>query len=172
MTTGTTSGDGRPRIFPSLLLPFLMLLPIHALAEDLNGRPEIIDGGTLAIGGQPIRLFGIAAPRADQVCGPPGGEWNCGAEAVFALAFEAAPHWVTCSPRPGERAGEALVALCRAGPYDLGEKLLRLGWATALAEGGPAYAAAEAEARAAGRGMWRGTAAPPAPPQGEKPGPD
>lgn len=57
-----------------------------------------------------------------------------------------------------ERAGPPsygrTVAQCTAGGADVGEALVRAGWAWDTAYSGGAYADAEREAREAGRGVW------------------
>jgi endonuclease YncB( thermonuclease family) len=40
----------------------------QAAASDLTGRASVIDGDTIAIHGERIRLFGIDAPESRQTC--------------------------------------------------------------------------------------------------------
>ncbi len=49
------------------LVAALLLIPVTALAE-ITGKPRIIDGDTIEIGGARIRLHGIDAPEAGQSC--------------------------------------------------------------------------------------------------------
>jgi endonuclease YncB( thermonuclease family) len=141
-------------------------------ARDLApivGRASVIDGDTIEIQGRRIRLQAIDAPESAQWCGEGDGRWRCGkasAEALDALADGAT---VTCrqDPRdPEDRYGRAL-ARCEARGGDLGEALVRAGLAVAYGRyldyrnGQPRpykadMLAAEAEARAAKRGLWAG----------------
>ncbi len=49
----------------------------------VGGPPSAIDGDTLEVSGERVRLAGIDAPEAHQTCCDAGGErWRCGAEAT------------------------------------------------------------------------------------------
>lgn len=145
---------------PRLVL-LLCLLPVLALAE-VTGKPEIVDAGTLEIGGQRIRLAGIDAPAYDQTCRAGGRRWSCGFEAASALAYFVAGSWVSCAER-GRDATGALLATCYAGGKggpDVAVWLVARGWA--LARPGSAYIALEEGAREARQGLWRGAFVAPA----------
>ena len=67
----------------------LTLLTAYAIAhaEDLKGRPRIVDGDTIWIGPTKIRLHGIDARESKQTCKKSdGSEYRCGEMATFALA--------------------------------------------------------------------------------------
>ena len=50
-----------------------------AHGADLTGVPRIVDGDTLAIGSEKVRLQGIDAPETDQFClNANGVRWTCG----------------------------------------------------------------------------------------------
>ncbi len=52
----------------------LGLWPITALG-DIAGVASVIDGDTLEIHGERIRLYGIDAPESGQMCIAEGREW-------------------------------------------------------------------------------------------------
>ncbi len=55
-----------------------------ALAE-ITGRPKIIDGDTIELQGQAIRLYGIDAPELGQACTIKERTYDCGLVARTAL---------------------------------------------------------------------------------------
>ena len=52
---------------------------------DVTGTARIIDGDTIWIGETKIRLYGIDAPEARQLCRRDGQSWRCGEAATEAL---------------------------------------------------------------------------------------
>lgn len=126
-------------------------------AQEVTGKPQVINGGTLEIAGQRLRLAGISAPPADALCGPVGQEWRCGMEATMALALEVAQHWVSCTLLPQQSSEGITQARCKVGPYDLAGRVVLAGWAMAV-EG---YAFEEDRAQREGKGIWRGGYRPP-----------
>ena len=62
---------------------------------------------------------------------------------------------VTCQVLDTDRYGRS-VAECTAGSVNLNDAMVRSGWAIAYTRHGQDHAAAEAEARAARRGLWQG----------------
>ena len=102
------------------VLLFALLLALAAIGpalaqEDLIGVASVIDGDTIEIHGQRIRLFGIDAPESRQLCVRPTGErWRCGQQASFALADQIGRATVSCQPRDRDRYGR-IVAVCFKG---------------------------------------------------------
>ncbi len=77
----------------------LCLLATPALA-DLAGIASVIDGDTIEVHGQRIRLHGIDAPESRQLCRLDGKRWQCGKDAgdhqAVVLAGASMPHRKTC----------------------------------------------------------------------------
>lgn len=121
--------------------------------EVLAGPATVVDGDTLSLDGRRIRLQGMDAPEPAQTCIRDGAGWPCGATARFALAEMVQRGDVFCTVSGEDRTGRAL-ARCTVGGDDIAEALVRQG--LAVADGLRGYAAAEAEARAARRGLWAG----------------
>lgn len=119
-----------------------------------------VDGDSLRAGdGAKYRIFGIDAPELKQSCKKANGDdWLCGRAAKVKLTKLIKAGNVTCTIKDTDRYGRN-VAMCSAdGVPDIGETLVREGYAIDLGgKTGYAYANAEREAREAKRGIWRGT---------------
>ncbi len=119
--------------------------------KPLSGTATAIDGDTLRLAGQRVRLTGLDAVERAQTCAVDGRDWPCGEAAHAFLAAAVGGTTTTCTPAGHDRYGRVL-ATCTAGGRDLGDALVRAGWAVA----DPGYALALAEARLARRGIWAG----------------
>ena len=65
----------------------------------ITGRASVVDGDTIEIHGQHIRLSGIDAPESGQVCFSADDKpWRCGQQAALALANRIGGVPVTCRP--------------------------------------------------------------------------
>lgn len=131
-----------------------------AAAAELKGPPTVIDGETLEVEGSRLRLTGIDAPEPTQVCRRAGRDLDCGVIATAQLKDITVGAIVACRPEGLERDG-LTGARCTAEGYDLGYGMVYAGWALADPGQPSRYAAVEAEARAAGRGIWRYRFVPP-----------
>ena len=106
---------------------FSLLSPTVS-ATEIDGQASIIDGDTIEIHGQRIRLFGIDAPEHDQLCEAAGSQYRCGQQAALALADQIGGQTVDCVPHDVDRYGR-IVAVCSAGGEDFNAWMVRHGWA-------------------------------------------
>ncbi|MBM3732064.1 MAG: thermonuclease family protein [Acidimicrobiia bacterium] len=136
-----------------------MALPTAALAE-ISGPAQVIDGDTIEIHGQRIRLYGIDAPESRQTCNKNGEDWLCGKGAAFALADKIAQKPIECEPKDRDRYGRT-VAVCRLSGEDLNAWMVREGWALAYRHYSLDYVADEDTAREAKCGIWASEFVPP-----------
>ncbi|WP_395612110.1 thermonuclease family protein [Allosphingosinicella sp.] len=116
---------------------------------------RVVDGDTLAVDGQRIRLFGIDAPERDQMCEAGGRSYACGRAAGEALARLIGDARPACAERDRDPYGRS-VAVCRIAGRDLNRAMVAEGWAVAYTRYSRDYVRDEAEARRARRGLWQG----------------
>jgi len=130
--------------------------------SPLVGQAWIVDGDSIRMGGRSIRLDGIDAPEWDQSClDGEGKAWRCGRAASRALRERIHGQTVSCQPRATDRYGRTIAVCTLADGSDLNAWMVRQGFAVASGFGGT-YAAEQAEAKAARRGIWEGTFISPA----------
>jgi endonuclease YncB( thermonuclease family) len=130
-------------------------------AVPIIGRASVIDGDTIEIRGQRIRLFGIDAPEGRQTCtDAQGTTYRCGQKAAQALDYRISDGVVTCEPKDRDRYGR-IVAVCRAYGEDLSAWMAGLGWALAFRRYSMQYVPAEKLAERRKAGMWSGEFMPP-----------
>ena len=134
----------------------VLLAPSLAYAADVSGVPKIREADLVQIGNSRIRLSGIDAPSADQLCLNTKGErWTCGVAARDELIKHTEGKSWTCHLGQTDRRGRAL-ARCEVDGQDIQKWLVRSGWALAFNRFSHDYDADEKEAREAKAGMWQG----------------
>ncbi len=162
---GRRGGDARPLIAVVLLLG---LIGFHAYQSwifkppsPLIGRPRVLDGDSIEIGGARICLQGIDAPELDQTCIDAAGQiWPCGKAAAHEVRRHVGTRDVRCEPSGFDRYNRILATCFERGGSDVNAWIVRQGWA--LAYGGARnYRLEQDEAQAAKRGIWAGAFLPP-----------
>ena len=85
-----------------IVLVVSIAMPVTVFA-DIVGIPRIIDGDSIEISGQRIRLYGIDAPEAAQECVVANKRWPCGHNASLALSSVIGNNLVACQARDKDR---------------------------------------------------------------------
>lgn len=147
------------------VLSILVLCPLMSRADggaQLVGRATVIDGDTIEIRGQRVRIWGVDAPESSQVCTlPDGRRWRCGAQSANELASFIGVRNVACVPQ-GRRSYDRIVARCSVGAIDIGGWLVENGWAMDYSRfSGGSHARQQAAAAGASRGIHASTFVPP-----------
>jgi endonuclease YncB( thermonuclease family) len=126
----------------------------HLLAMALTAASPcsvqtISDGDTLKQDGVTYRLWGIDSPELAQTC--PDG-WPAGRMATTRLQALTAGRSIVCQEKDRDRYGR-IVAICRASGEDLGDIMVREGFAWAFTRFSVDYVGQQKEARSANRGV-------------------
>ena len=129
-------------------------------SADLTGTALIVDGDTISISGNKIRLSGIDTPEKDQTCRKAGITWRCGFKATETLRDWTYTKEVRCVGDTKDRYGR-LIANCFVDGYNVNARLVYEGLALAYRKYSKQYVPEEDIARAAKRGMWAGEFVPP-----------
>lgn len=125
------------------------------------GIASVIDGDTVELHGERIRLFGIDAPESSQLCEDASGQpYRCGQKAALALTDHIGRKTIRCEGKTRDRY-DRLVAICYLGEEDLDGWMVSQGLALAFRKYSLRYVPEEDAAREAGRGLWAGQFTPP-----------
>ena len=113
------------------LLVFVLILAFGSAASgDLSGTALIVDGDTITISGNKIRLNGIDTPEQNQTCRKAGITWRCGYEDPETLRNWTYTKEVRCVGDTKDRYGR-LIANCFVDGYNVNARLVYEGLALA-----------------------------------------
>ena len=143
--------------FTGAVMLLLTAAPCTGTATPaLEGTARVVDGDTLEVAGERVRLWGVDAPERSQTCRLAAQTWRCGRSAAEALGRLVEGREVRCEPRDRDRYGR-VVAVCTIDGSDVAATMVREGWALNFerySEG--AYRGAQQEARGKRAGLWQG----------------
>lgn len=121
------------------------------VAPEVRGAGRAVDGDSLFVGRDEVRLKGIDAPEGRQTCTRDGRSWDCGTAARDELRRLIGKDVVVCRSVERDKHGRVL-GYCSAGGRDLNAGMVAAGMA--MAYGG--YLREQGEAKARRKGLWAG----------------
>ena len=147
-------------MFRIVVAAFLLAALARPSSADVTGPATVIDGDTIVVAGERIRLQGIDAPELQQTCTAYGQPWACGRTSAEWLRERLNGRQVECVGHARDR-HERLLAVCYVGGDSINERLVSESWALDYRKYSSDYLQAEADAKRAGAGLWRGEFTPP-----------
>ena len=133
------------------------VLTFRRRSDCLTGPAKVIDGDTIIVAEQLVRLQGIDTPELDQPFWWQGQKLMGGIMALAALEALTAGVNVRCKAVERDRHGRIVAKVFAPSGVDISRRLVMAGWALAYRRYSTDYIGAEDEARKARRGMWRGS---------------
>ena len=138
----------------SILLIFVYCFK-QAYAETIFGKARIIDGDTIHIGNNKIRLHAIDAPETNQRCTKNGKKWNCGLESTIFLKNLIGNNNIQCDTNGRDRYNR-FIGVCYKNKINLNSKMVINGWAIAYRYYSLDYIKEERIAKSNKAGIWIG----------------
>ena len=138
-----------------LLIFFAIFYCSITLAESIIGKATIIDGDTIRIGKNKIRLYGIDAPEINQTCTINKIIWECGIDSSQALESMISEKEVQCEIVDFDRY-KRFVAKCFVKNINLNQYMVQNGWAVAYRYYSDDFIKNEEIAKKNKTGIWQG----------------
>ena len=144
-------------IFKFLIIFPLILYSSSSFSEKIiEGKAIIIDGDTIHVGKNKIRLHGIDAPEIEQTCKIEDKIWNCGIESSANLKKLIVNKNIKCEVNDIDRY-KRYVAECYLNNLNINQYMVRQGWAIAYRYYSKQFIEDEEIAQKNKLGIWQGT---------------
>ena len=152
------------KIFYKFLFIFLFFQQ-NAFATIFEGIPRVVDGDSLEINDNKIRLTGIDAPEKKQLCKKPfltvtfltfQKEYECGAMATERLKKFIKNRSIRCNSESKDRY-DRFIATCYLKNKNINSWIVRNGYAVAYTRYSKKYVLDEEYAKKNKLGIWKGT---------------
>ena len=119
------------------------------------GKAKIIDGDTIHIGNDKIRLHGIDAPEISQDCSYNNEDWECGKLSKNFLLNLINLDTVNCQVKTIDRY-KRYIAICFVNDLNINKIMVKNGWAIAYRYYSKDYVDEEFIAKKNKLGIWKG----------------
>ena len=136
---------------------FFILITFSTISsgKTIFGKAIVIDGDTIHINKNKIRLHGIDAPETNQTCDKNGLIWSCGMESTNFLKEIIGKNKIECIAK-GEDRYSRLIGICYIDDLNLNSEMVANGWAIAYRYYSLDYIMEEEEAKRKKIGIWSG----------------
>lgn len=133
----------------------IFLFNNHTLiAKTIIGKAKVIDGDTIHIDHNKIRLHGIDALEREQVCIINNEEWLCGKKSTHELKKIINSEIVKCITTDIDQY-KRYIAICYVNEININQVMVRRGWAIAYRFYSKDYIKDEDYARENEAGIWK-----------------
>ena len=144
-------------IFKFLITLSLVLYSSASFSEKIiEGKPIIIDGDTIHIGKNKIRLHGIDAPETNQKCTLDEETCNCGIQSTLVLKNFILDKEVYCEIIDIDQY-KRFVGICFVDNKNMNKYMVRNGWAIAYRYYSTLFVEDEEIAQKQKSGIWQDT---------------
>ena len=136
---------------------FLILITVSTVlsSKTIFGNANVIDGDTIHINKNKIRLHAIDAPEINQTCNKNSRVWNCGVESTKFLKELIGNNKIECITQGKDRYNR-FIGICYKDNLDLNSEMVLNGWAIAYRYYSKDYVEEEEEAKQEKKGIWIG----------------
>ena len=133
---------------------FFVFFQENIFAKEINGKARIVDGDTVEINNNMIRLLGIDAFEIKQECFKKDNtKYKCGEQSALILATIISSQPVRCIAEKKDRYKRWL-ATCYIGKLDINENMVLYGYAFSYKSN--KYKTTEKKAKKIRAGAWSG----------------
>ena len=137
-----------------LILTSLIFITNYANSKTILGKARIIDGDTIHIKSNKIRLHGIDAPETKQTCKIDNQDWYCGKQSTKELKNLINNQKVECNVNDVDRYNR-YVAICFVNEININQWMVKNGWAIAYRYYSKDYVVEEEYANDKKLGIWK-----------------
>ena len=137
-----------------LILTSLIFITNYANSKTILGKARIIDGDTIHIKSNKIRLHGIDAPETKQTCKIDNQDWYCGKQSTKELKNLINNQKVECNVNDIDRYNR-YVAICYVNEININQWMVKNGWAIAYRYYSEDYVLEEKYANDKKLGIWK-----------------
>ena len=136
----------------------VLIINTLAFSKVLNASSslKIIDGDTIILNSEKIRLYGIDTPEIKQTCTDNYGHtYSCGIRAKLELEKIIGSKKISCIKKTKDRYKRS-ISICYVDENDINSLMVKRGWALAYRKYSKKYVKDEAIAKLNDAGMWSG----------------